>query len=165
MHITYLKSRKCDLVIRFPGCRARGPESDSRRYHTFLEVVCLERSPLSLLSITEELLEWKSICSGSRKPRLKAMRIRCAEHILHPQKLALTSPTSGGRLVGIVRLRSKDTEFSFLITEYFWFLSPVIRFEHLMGRSHAFTETCLNLLGILASSETNILLMFQIITL
>jgi hypothetical protein len=27
--------------------------------------------------------------------------------------LALTSPTSGGRLVGIVRLRTKATEFSF----------------------------------------------------
>jgi hypothetical protein len=29
---------------------------------------------------------------------------------LYPQKLALTSPTSGGRSVGIVRLRAKDTE-------------------------------------------------------
>jgi hypothetical protein len=28
----------------------------------------------------------------------------------HPQKLALTSPTSGGRSVGIVRLRTKATE-------------------------------------------------------
>jgi hypothetical protein len=31
--------------------------------------------------------------------------------ILHyPQELALTSPTSGGRLVGIVRWRTKATE-------------------------------------------------------
>jgi hypothetical protein len=30
---------------------------------------------------------------------------------LYPQKLALTSPTSGGRSVGIVRLRTKATEF------------------------------------------------------
>jgi hypothetical protein len=29
--------------------------------------------------------------------------------------LALTSPTSGGRPVGIVRLRTKDKEFSFLV--------------------------------------------------
>jgi hypothetical protein len=29
--------------------------------------------------------------------------------------LALTSPTSGGRSVGIVRLRTKATEFSFLV--------------------------------------------------
>jgi hypothetical protein len=32
--------------------------------------------------------------------------------ILYRQKLALTSPTSGGRSVGIVRLRTQATEFS-----------------------------------------------------
>jgi hypothetical protein len=31
----------------------------------------------------------------------------------YPQKLALTSSTSGGRSVGIVRLRTKATEFDF----------------------------------------------------
>jgi hypothetical protein len=31
---------------------------------------------------------------------------------LNPQKLALTSPTSGGRSVGIVRSRTQATEFS-----------------------------------------------------
>jgi len=31
-----------------------------------------------------------------------------------PQKLALTSPTGGGRSVGIVRVRTKATEFSLL---------------------------------------------------
>jgi hypothetical protein len=34
---------------------------------------------------------------------------------LYPQKLALTSSTSGGRSVGIVRSRTKATEF-----EFFW---------------------------------------------
>jgi hypothetical protein len=33
----------------------------------------LERGPLSLVRITEELLEWKSSGSGSRKPRLTVM--------------------------------------------------------------------------------------------
>jgi hypothetical protein len=33
---------------------------------------------------------------------------------LYPLKLALTSPTSGGRSVGIVRLRTKTTEFFFV---------------------------------------------------
>jgi hypothetical protein len=33
---------------------------------------------------------------------------------LYPQKLALTSPTGGGRSVGIVRSRTKATEFSLL---------------------------------------------------
>jgi hypothetical protein len=33
--------------------------------------VGLERGPLSLARITEELLEWKNSGSGSRKPRLR----------------------------------------------------------------------------------------------
>ena len=42
---------------------------------------------------------------------------RYADHLtpLYPQKLALTSPTGGGRSVGIVRSRTKATEFSFLV--------------------------------------------------
>jgi len=38
---------------------------------------------------------------------------RCADHVtpLYPQKLALTSPIGGGRSVGIVRVRTKATEF------------------------------------------------------
>ena len=44
------------------------------------------------------------------------MGTRCADHVtpLYPQKLALTSPTGGGRSVDIVRVRTKATEFSFL---------------------------------------------------
>ena len=42
------------------------------------------------------------------------MGTRCADHVTprYPQKLALTSPTGGGRSVGIVRSRTKATEFS-----------------------------------------------------
>jgi len=38
---------------------------------------------------------------------------RCADHVtpLYPQKLALTSPTGGGRSVSIVRVRTKATEY------------------------------------------------------
>jgi hypothetical protein len=71
--------------------------------------VGLERGPLNLVSITEEILEWKSSGSGYRKPRLTAEGIRCADHAT-PQKLTLTSPRSGGRSVGVVRLRTKATE-------------------------------------------------------
>jgi hypothetical protein len=39
-----------------------------------------ERGPLSLVSMNEELFEWKSSGSGSRKPRLTAVAIRCADH-------------------------------------------------------------------------------------
>ena len=48
------------------------------------------------------------------------MGIRCADHMtpLYPQKLALTSPTGGGRSVGIVRSQTKATE-SFFIREVF----------------------------------------------
>jgi hypothetical protein len=75
--------------------------------------VCLQRGPLSLVSVTEELLEWKSSGSGSRKPRLTTMGISCADHVtpLYLQKLALTSQKSGGRSVGIVFLGTKATEF------------------------------------------------------
>jgi hypothetical protein len=43
-----------------------------------------------------------------------AVGIRHADHVapLYPQKLALTSPTSGGRSVGKVRSRTQTMEFS-----------------------------------------------------
>jgi hypothetical protein len=56
----------------------------------------------------------------SRKPKLTAVGIRCADHAtLYLLKLALTSPTSGGRSVGIVRWRTKAPEFflPFLIVQ------------------------------------------------
>jgi hypothetical protein len=41
--------------------------------------------------------------------------MRWPRNTLYPQKLALTSPTSGGRSVGIVRLRTTATEFFSLV--------------------------------------------------
>ena len=62
----------------------------------------------------------KSSGSRSRKQRLTAVGTRCAGHVtpLYPQKLALTSPTGGGRSVGIVRVRTKATEFSLVYLNY-----------------------------------------------
>ena len=55
----------------------------------------------------------KSSSFRSRKQRLTAVGIRCADHVtpLYPQKLTLTLLTGGGRSVGIVRMRTKATEF------------------------------------------------------
>jgi hypothetical protein len=74
--------------------------------------VGLERGPLSLVSTTEELPRRKSSVSGvenrdygRRDPLFRS------RNNLYPQELVLTSPTSGGRSVGIVRSRAKATEF------------------------------------------------------
>jgi hypothetical protein len=72
--------RFCGPVVRVPGHRYRWSGFDSPRYHIFWEIVSLERCPLRLVNLTEELLELKSSGSGSRKPRLTALGIRCADH-------------------------------------------------------------------------------------
>jgi hypothetical protein len=64
-----LTDRLCGLVVRVTGYRSRDPEFDSLCYQIFCEVVGVERGPLSLVRITEEILEWKSSNSESRKPR------------------------------------------------------------------------------------------------
>ena len=50
---------------------------------------------------------------GKVQRRLTAVGTRCADHVtpLYPQKLALTSPTGGGRSVGVVRVPTKAPEF------------------------------------------------------
>jgi hypothetical protein len=90
----------CGLVVRVPAYRSIDPGFDSRRYHIFWEIVGLERGPPSLVSTIEELLGRNS--SGS-------VELTTRHHQL---KLALTSPICSGRLVGVVRLRTKTTEFS-----------------------------------------------------
>jgi hypothetical protein len=52
--------RLCGLVTTVPGYRSRDLGFDSRRCQIFWEVVDLERGPLSLVTITEELFEGKS---------------------------------------------------------------------------------------------------------
>jgi hypothetical protein len=101
------KDRLCGLVVRVPGYRSRGPRCDSRRYQVFWELVGLERGPLSLVTIIEELLEWNSSSSGQEK-RIndRGDPLRWPRDTLYPLKLALTLPTSGGRSVGIVRFRT-----------------------------------------------------------
>jgi hypothetical protein len=57
---SYLIDHLCGLVVRVPGYRSRGPGFDPQRYQIFWEVVGLERGPLSLVRIIEELLERKA---------------------------------------------------------------------------------------------------------
>jgi hypothetical protein len=104
--------RLCVLVVRVPGYTIRYTGFDSGGYQIFWELLSLERGPLSLVSITEELLEWKSSGSGPRKIEIKGhgVPLRWPRYTLYPRKLALTSPTSGGRSVGIFCLLTKATE-------------------------------------------------------
>jgi hypothetical protein len=80
-------------------------------YQILWELVGLERGPLSLVSTTEEQVGRNS--SGSCLENREYGRgdpLHWPRDTLYPQKLALTSPTSGGRTVGIVRSRTKATK-------------------------------------------------------
>jgi hypothetical protein len=97
--------------------------------------VGLERDPLSLESRIEELLERKNSGSGleSREYGRKNPP-RWSRGNLYPQKLALTSPTSGGRSVGIVRSRTQTTEVFFSFLELMVQMFPMAserQFDHI----------------------------------
>jgi hypothetical protein len=105
-------NRLYGLVVRVPGYRSRGPGFDSRCYQVFWEVVGLELVPLSLVKINKELLERK-VAAPVYKTEIngRGESLRWPRDTLYPLKLALTSPRRGGRSVGIVRWRTKATEF------------------------------------------------------
>jgi hypothetical protein len=78
--------------------------------------VGLERGPLSLVSTVEELFGRKSSGSGLENREYgRRGSVALTRGTLYPQKLALISPTSGRRLVGIVRSRIQATEFFIII--------------------------------------------------
>jgi hypothetical protein len=63
----------------------------------------------------------EKVVAPVKKTELTAGGIRCTDHAtpsISKKKLALTSPTSGGRSVGIVRLRTKGHGV--------WFFSLVV---------------------------------------
>jgi hypothetical protein len=105
----------CGLVVRVPGCRSRGPGSI-----------------LGATRISEKWWVWNGVHSATwvqmksylKKSSGSGLESRKYGHrdpsrwsrgTLYPQKLALTSPTSGGCSVGIVRSRTQATEFSLLL--------------------------------------------------
>jgi hypothetical protein len=74
--------------------------------------VGLERGPLSLVSTTEELLGRNSSGSGLESREYgHEDPLRLPRDTVYLQNLALTSPTSGSRSVGIVHSRTKAMEF------------------------------------------------------
>jgi hypothetical protein len=90
---------------------------DSWCYQIIWEIVGLERGPLSLVNTTEELLERKSSGSGLEiREYDRRDPSRWPRGTLYKQQLALTSPTSGGRSVGIVRSRIQATELCIFIS-------------------------------------------------
>jgi hypothetical protein len=102
--------RLCGLVARVSGYRSGAPGFSSRRYQIFW-AVDLERGPLSLASTIEELLGRKSSLSGLEiREYGRRDPSRWPRGTLYAQKLELTSPTSGGRSVGIVHWRTQATE-------------------------------------------------------
>jgi hypothetical protein len=97
--------RLCGLVVQSSWLQIQMSGFDSRRYQIFWEVVGLERGPLSLVSVNEELLGKNNSASGLEiREHGRVDLLRWPRDTLYPPKFALTSPTSGGRSVNIVSL-------------------------------------------------------------
>jgi hypothetical protein len=80
-----------------------------------MALVC-ELDPLNLVSTIEQLLGRKNIGSGLENWEYDRRNpSRWPRGILYPQKMALTSITSGGRSVGRVRSRTQATELSLVL--------------------------------------------------
>jgi hypothetical protein len=86
---------------------------DSQGYQIFWKLVGLERGPLSLVNISEELL-WRENSGSDLEGRDYGRRhpSRRPRGTLYSQNLAVTSSTSDGRLVPIVRSWTHATEFT-----------------------------------------------------
>jgi hypothetical protein len=97
------------LVVRDPGYRSSGPGFDSSPYQIFWEAVGLERGALSLVTINEELLEWKSSGSGveNRDERPWGPVVLTTQHLL-PAEDGTNIAGCGGLSVGVVRLLTKS---------------------------------------------------------
>jgi hypothetical protein len=71
------------------------------------------------VSTTEELLDRK-VAASVYKTKNTAVGIRHADHVapsIH-KKLAITSPTSGGRSVGVVRSLTQTMEVSLVFSVF-----------------------------------------------
>jgi hypothetical protein len=84
---------------------------DARHYQIFWEVVGQERGP------QPREYNWRATWKKYQRLRSRNREygrgdpLRLPLETLYPQKLALISPKSGGRLVGIDRSQTKSTQF------------------------------------------------------
>jgi hypothetical protein len=103
-------------VVGVPDCVSRGPSSIPGATRFFWEVVGLELGPLSLMTTIDELLGRKSSGSGLENREYCCRDTsRWPRDALFLQKLAVTSPISGCRSVGIVCSWTKATELLLFI--------------------------------------------------
>jgi hypothetical protein len=107
----------CGLVARVPGYRSKGPGSIPGA------------SGSGTGSTQPREYNWGRKSSGSGLENREYNRgdpLRWPRDTLYPQKLALTSPTSVGRSVGIFRLRTQATELVCLLYILYWLFKDVI---------------------------------------
>jgi hypothetical protein len=117
---------RCPLV-GVPGCRSRGPGFDSRSSGS-------GTGPISFLGTTEEVLGRTSSGLGLQDRDYGRRDPLCRpQNILYTQKLAVTSPTSGDRSVGIVRSQTKNHGVCFRCP-----LDPWTNYRRPLGMSFSF---------------------------
>jgi hypothetical protein len=79
--------------------------------------MCLERGPLGLVSITEKLFVRNNSGAGLVNREYHGIPLRRPRDTLYPQTYALTSPTSDGLSVGLVRSLTQTTEFFLFVVK------------------------------------------------
>jgi hypothetical protein len=94
----------------------------------------LERGPLSLVSTTEELLDRKVAAPVYKTENMAVGTVTLTTwHTLSANKLAYTSPTSGGRSVSIVRSRTQTMEFFFYYYTELFVVTATIHVFHVIS--------------------------------
>jgi hypothetical protein len=118
--LLYYYDRLCGLVVRVLDYRSGGSGSipGTTRFSGGLEVVGLERGPLSLVSTTEALLDRK-VAAPAYKTENTAVGTRHSDHVALFIRKSWPSPRSGCRFVGIVRSRTQTMEFVCLYLYYY----------------------------------------------
>jgi hypothetical protein len=103
-------------VVRVPGYRSRGPGSIPGATR-FCEKQWSWNGVHSATRVQLRSCLKEKVAVPVQKTEITVVGIHSADHVtsLYPQKLALTSPTSGCHSVGIVRSRTKATEFVFCV--------------------------------------------------